>query len=238
MGTGMTKILDGLYLGNIRDSQNKDSLVKNGITHILSICNNAKPVLEDMKYLCIPAFDSSNQNLDHLDLLLIQYLNSSVIFSPSKVISRIQYFKECIKFIHESRINGGGCIVHCLAGVSRSTTMVVAYLMTVTDYSWEECLFAVKSVRSYANPNINFQQQLQEFDATLAKEYQRWLWSEYGENRFNDKQEIAKMVSQYHEKQKQLHPRYGEEQGADQSANMYPLPYKAYGSSSQDWVNR
>ncbi|XP_051884451.1 dual specificity protein phosphatase 22-A [Pristis pectinata] len=213
MGTGMSKILDGLYLGNIRDSQDKDNLVKNGVTHILSICNNAKPVLEDMKYLCIPASDSSNQNL-------------------------IQYFKECIKFIHESRIHGGGCIVHCLAGVSRSTTMVVAYLMTVTDYSWEECLFAVKSVRSYASPNISFQQQLQEFDATLVKEYRRWLQTEYGENRFNDKQEIGKLVSQYNEKQKQQHPRYAEQQGTDQSANVYPLPYKAYGSSSHDWANR
>lgn len=213
MGTGMTKILDGLYLGNIRDSQDKDNLAKNGITHILSICNNAKPVLEDMKYLCIPASDSSNQNL-------------------------IQYFKECIKFIHESRIHGGGCIVHCLAGVSRSTTMVVAYLMTVTDHSWEECLFAVKSIRSYANPNISFQQQLQEFEATLAKEYRRWLRTEYGENRFNDKPEVAKMVSEYNEKQKQQRPRYGEQPGAEQSASVYPLPYKAYGSSSHDWVNR
>ncbi|GCB60305.1 hypothetical protein scyTo_0011112 [Scyliorhinus torazame] len=46
MGTGMSKVLDGLYLGNIRDSQDKDNLVKNGVSHVLSICHNAKPVLE------------------------------------------------------------------------------------------------------------------------------------------------------------------------------------------------
>lgn len=57
-----------------------------------------------------------------------------------------------------------------LAGVSRSTTMVVAYLMTVTHYSWDECLSAVKAVRSFVGPNYGFQQQLQEYQATQLSE--------------------------------------------------------------------
>ncbi|TMS13229.1 Dual specificity protein phosphatase 22-A [Larimichthys crocea] len=46
MGNGMNKVVDGLYLGNIRDAENKESLSKNGITHILSVYNNAKPMFE------------------------------------------------------------------------------------------------------------------------------------------------------------------------------------------------
>ncbi|XP_051953737.1 dual specificity protein phosphatase 22-A isoform X2 [Xyrauchen texanus] len=145
MGNGMNKVVDGLYLGNIRDSENRDSLSRHGITHILSVCNNAKPVFEDMTYLCINAADASNQNLS-------------------------QHFKESIHFIHECRLNGGSCLVHCLAGVSRSTTMVVAYLMTVTSYGWEECLTAVKAVRSFVGPNYGFQQQLQEFQMKQVSE--------------------------------------------------------------------
>ncbi|XP_038662215.1 dual specificity protein phosphatase 22-A [Scyliorhinus canicula] len=213
MGTGMSKVLDGLYLGNIRDSQDKDNLVKNGVSHVLSICHNAKPVLEDMTYLCIDAADSSSQNL-------------------------MKHFKECIKFIHECRMQGGGCIVHCLAGVSRSTTVVVAYLMTVTDHGWEECLSAVKAARSFVSPNFGFQQQLQEFEVTLVKEYRSWLQTEYGENQFNDKQEIAKLLSQYDEQQKQQLVRHGERHWANHSATVYPLPYNAYGSTSHSWVNR
>lgn len=57
-----------------------------------------------------------------------------------------------------------------LAGVSRSTTMVVAYLMTVTHYSWEECLSAVKAVRSFVGPNYGFQQQLQEYQTAQVSE--------------------------------------------------------------------
>ncbi|XP_042175577.1 dual specificity protein phosphatase 22-A isoform X3 [Oncorhynchus tshawytscha] len=145
MGNGMNKVVDGLYLGNIRDSENRESLSQNNITHILSVYNNAKPVLEDMTYLCIHAADASSQNLS-------------------------QHFKESIRFIHECRLNGGACLVHCLAGVSRSTTMVVAYLMTVTTYSWEECLSAVKAVRSFVGPNYGFQQQLQEYQMNQVTE--------------------------------------------------------------------
>ncbi|XP_054057130.1 dual specificity protein phosphatase 22-A-like isoform X3 [Rissa tridactyla] len=145
MGSGMSKVVKGLYLGNIRDSEDRENLLRNGVTHILSVHNRAKPVLEDMTYLCISASDSSSQNL-------------------------LQHFKECIKFIHECRLGGGGCLVHCLAGVSRSTTILVAYLMTVTEFGWEACLAATKAVRSYVSPNFGFQQQLQEYEATLLQE--------------------------------------------------------------------
>lgn len=172
----MNKVVNGLYIGNIRDAENKESLSNNGITHILSVYNNAKPVFEDMTYLCIEASDSSSQNL-------------------------LQHFKECISFIHECRLSGGSCLVHCLAGVSRSTTMVVAYLMTVTLYSWEECLSAVKAVRSVVGPNYGFQQQLQEYERTKVSEYRAWLRSSFRPSPFNDEEQVGALLSQYTEQQ-------------------------------------
>ncbi|XP_068007003.1 dual specificity protein phosphatase 22-A-like isoform X3 [Melanerpes formicivorus] len=94
--SSLQPVVKGLYLGNIRDSEDRDNLLKNGVTHILSVHNSAKPVLEDMTYLCISASDSSSQNL-------------------------LQHFKECIKFIHECRLSGGGCLVHCTAPGSAVT---------------------------------------------------------------------------------------------------------------------
>ncbi|XP_061883066.1 dual specificity protein phosphatase 22-A isoform X2 [Entelurus aequoreus] len=176
MGNGMNKVVDGLYLGNIRDSENRQSLSQNGITHILSVYNNARPVFEDKTYLCIHAADASSENL-------------------------LQHFKECIRFIHECRLNGGACLVHCLAGVSRSTTMVVAYLMTVTHYSWEECLTAVKAVRSFVGPNSGFQEQLRDYQTTQVSEYRAWLKSSFNPSPFNDPEQVGVLLVQFTEQQ-------------------------------------
>ncbi|XP_037749160.1 interferon regulatory factor 4 isoform X2 [Chelonia mydas] len=139
MGNGMNKILPGLFLGNFKDARDAEQLSKNNVTHILSIHDGARPMLEGVKYLCIPAADSPSQNLT-------------------------RHFKESIKFIHECRLRGESCLVHCLAGVSRSVTLVVAYVMTITDFGWEDALSIVRASRSCANPNMGFQRQLQEFE--------------------------------------------------------------------------
>jgi hypothetical protein len=57
-----------------------------------------------------------------------------------------------------------------LAGVSRSVTVAVAYIMTVTDLSWREALNAVRGARKCANPNFGFQRQLQAFEFRGLKE--------------------------------------------------------------------
>lgn len=57
-----------------------------------------------------------------------------------------------------------------LAGVSRSVTLVVAYIMTVTRLGWSDALAAVKAARPCAAPNVGFQRQLQEFESTQADE--------------------------------------------------------------------
>ncbi|XP_035192737.1 dual specificity protein phosphatase 22-A-like [Oxyura jamaicensis] len=170
MGSGMSKVVTGLYLGNIRNSEDGASLRRHGVTHVLSVHTGAKPVLEDMTYLCISASDSSSQNL-------------------------MQHFKECIKFIHECRLHGGGCLVHCLAGVSRSTTVLVAYLMTVTELGWERCLAATRAARSYASPNPGFQQQLRDYEGTLLKEYRAWIRRDYGRNPFKDQEELQRLLA-------------------------------------------
>lgn len=55
-------------------------------------------------------------------------------------------------------------ILYSLAGVSRSVTLVVAYIMTITDFGWEDALSVVRAARSCANPNMGFQRQLQDFE--------------------------------------------------------------------------
>lgn len=75
-----------------------------------------------------------------------------------------QYFPVCNDFIHAARLRDGNVLIHCLAGMSRSVTVAVAYIMSVTQLSWRESLKVVRSGRSVANPNYGFQVQLQDFE--------------------------------------------------------------------------
>ncbi|XP_048656433.1 dual specificity protein phosphatase 22 isoform X3 [Marmota marmota marmota] len=168
--TGLTRILPGLYIGNFKDARDAEQLSKNKVTHILSVHDSARPMLEGVKYLCIPAADSPSQNLT-------------------------RHFKESIKFIHECRLQGEGCLVHCLAGVSRSVTLVIAYIMTVTDFGWEDALHTVRAGRSCANPNLGFQRQLQEFEKHEVHQYRQWLKEEYGENPLRDAEEAKNILA-------------------------------------------
>ncbi|XP_057696047.1 dual specificity protein phosphatase 22-B-like isoform X1 [Corythoichthys intestinalis] len=173
MGNGINKVLPDLYLGNLKDARDKDLLMQHNITHILSIHDTAAPVLEDMTYLCIAAADHRKQNL-------------------------IQFFKDSIIFIHNSRVKGEGCLVHCVAGVSRSVTLVVAYIMTVTGRGWVESLAAVRAARPCAGPNLGFLRQLDEFENTELKEYRTWWKNQYGMHPLhsNDEEEVEKLLMQ------------------------------------------
>ena len=57
------------------------------------------------------------------------------------------------------------CSFFCsLAGISRSVTIVAAYIISVTGLSVSEALQAIRSSRTIANPNFGFQKQLFDFE--------------------------------------------------------------------------
>jgi protein-tyrosine phosphatase len=60
----------------------------------------------------------------------------------------------------------GGIVVHCFAGVSRSATVVVAYLMR-NGMTFEQAMETVKTARAAANPNPNFINQLIQYEKSL-----------------------------------------------------------------------
>lgn len=57
--------------------------------------------------------------------------------------------------------------------MSRSVTVAVAYIMCITNLSWKDALKVVRVGRAVANPNIGFQQQLQDFESSRLQEVRR-----------------------------------------------------------------
>jgi hypothetical protein len=142
----MDRILDNLYLGDIVGATSKDLLKSNGITHILTVCAGKKP--------CFP---------DEFAYKVVQVLDH-----PAAPL--ISYFESCIRFIARAMEVGGKVFVHCFAGVSRSATIVIAYLMKEKEMYIKDAYNLVKSKRSYIGPNDGFIKQLHQFQRKLQGE--------------------------------------------------------------------
>lgn len=168
----MNKIVPGLFVGNIKDAENKAELQENGITHIVSIHDQRKVRYPGIVYLPIEAADESCQDLK-------------------------QFFHECNKFIHDARISGGVVLVHCLAGISRSVTVTAAYLTTVTSHCWTDALFAIQQSRQIAKPNRGFREQLEEYRQCELQQERSWFHQTYGLNKFNDEIDVKVLADQY-----------------------------------------
>ena len=71
--------------------------------------------------------------------------------SPSENIKDV--FVESTNFIDECVSNKGKVLVHCFAGKSRSTTLVVAFMMKKYGMAMPDCLKQIRLKRPIAQPN-------------------------------------------------------------------------------------
>lgn len=71
----------------------------------------------------------------------------------------------CVESIRES---GGKVLIHCRAGISRSATVCIAYLMYGGHLTLDEAHDYLKRCRPLISPNLNFMRQLAEFETCLT----------------------------------------------------------------------
>jgi len=140
-----SKILDFLFLGDEESSLSQDVLANLGITHVVSVLplspDSAKfaPII---KYCQCPIEDFSSRDIR-------------------------AYFELARVFTDEAKKINGKVLVHCLAGVSRSPTVVISYIMQALKMSLREAFHHVLSRRSVIGPNPGFLQQLIQYEVTL-----------------------------------------------------------------------
>ena len=73
---------------------------------------------------------------------------------------------DCIKYIHNHRINNNEkVLVHCVAGKSRSASVVIAYLMTITNTDLDKVFKKLSSKRE-VNPNRGYMAMLRNLDVS------------------------------------------------------------------------
>lgn len=138
------EVVEKVFLGGLDSATNMPLLQHLRITHIILAIGEMPPHFpKSFSYLVLhDAKDSPNFD-----------------FSV--------YFDECAQFIDSAVSSGGGVLIHCRAGVSRSPTIVIAYMMKYHRMRFAEALDIVTSKRAQALPNTGFREQLLQYEIKL-----------------------------------------------------------------------
>jgi len=132
-----------IYLGSFEHSQDKAGLSGLGIKHIVNVSSHGNP------------FEKQG----------FEYLKIDV---PDTVEGVLQpYFEECNAFMKKALGEGSAVLVHCHRGMSRSSTMVIAYMMAEMGMSLEDAHVLVKACRQCMRPNDAFIDQMAKYEVHL-----------------------------------------------------------------------
>jgi protein-tyrosine phosphatase len=136
----VSKITSKIYLGSYkRGALNRTGLSKIGITHVLTVGNDMEPEphKDDFIYKTIFIDDRPEEDISF-------------------------YFDEAIDFINEGTKprTKNKIFIHCWAGISRSATITIAYLMKQNRLPYIEAIEKVRQSRWIINPNKGFREKL------------------------------------------------------------------------------
>ena len=137
-------VVKKMYISSIRVAQNLSILRKLGITHVLTVCPMRPTHFPGIEYKVVSISDSPDQRID-------------------------LKFPECFEFIRYALESGGKILIHCFQGVSRSASIIIAYLMTYHDMSFIQAVNFLKQKRIIINPNFGFMEQLRNYAKKIGK---------------------------------------------------------------------
>jgi protein-tyrosine phosphatase len=138
------KVAHNIYLGGYLAACDKRLLDRERISHVLKMFNaedDGYIYHDGIKYMVVDASDIPGYDMySHMD--------------------------SCVDYIRDS-VGAGNILVHCHAGISRSSTMVIAYLMREKGMSFVDAFAAVKKIRPQVQPNAGFIRQLRRYEMDL-----------------------------------------------------------------------
>ena len=133
------KVMENIYLGGINSVYDKDELKKLGVKNIVSVIAGFEPPYsDDFNYIVLNALDTVNTDLK-------------------------EFFSVTNDFIDESLDNSQKILIHCMAGRSRSVTILAAYIIKTYGMDVTNTLNTIKAARFDIEPNEYFISQLEKY---------------------------------------------------------------------------
>ncbi|NWI16559.1 DUS4 phosphatase, partial [Crypturellus soui] len=168
---GPVEILPFLYLGSAHHAARRDTLDALGITALLNVSPDCPNHFEGhYQYKSIPVEDNHKADISSWFMEAIEYIGEwpscpearGVGVAPGTALTPLHL--PVADAVQERR---GRVLVHCQAGISRSATICLAYLMMKQRVRLEEAFEFVKQRRSVISPNFSFMGQLLQFEAQV-----------------------------------------------------------------------
>jgi len=142
--TDCCEVVENLFIGSQDAAAEEEILTTKGITHIVNV-GTGIPNMFEHKF---------------------KYFKVDILDTPEFDI--LPFIEPTSNFI-DNAINNehGKVLVHCNAGVSRSSAILIGYLMKKRNYTYEEALEKTKLARSCICPNFGFAEQLRRMNKNL-----------------------------------------------------------------------
>mmetsp|Transcript_4160 Transcript_4160/g.13165 ORF Transcript_4160/g.13165 Transcript_4160/m.13165 type:complete len:199 (-) Transcript_4160:464-1060(-) len=146
-----TIISEGIFLSGSASLQDPVGLQNLSISHCI---NCAAGDLESLRF----------KGIDVLELPLRDAADGGAVAAMAEALG------PAVEYIRVAREGGGAVLVHCLAGVSRSATVVVAYLMQAEGWGLEAAFSHVVGKRPRVLPNPGFMKCLVGWEEALWRQ--------------------------------------------------------------------
>lgn len=142
--SGLCRVTDHLYLSNSRAANDPAQLSRCNITCIVNVSEAERscPAPPGVDYLHLPVPDTPDSPLH-------------------------RHFEAVADTVQRAAERGGRTLVHCSAGVSRSATLCLAYLLRHQDMTLREAHTWLRTCRPMVRPNPGFWKQLVRYELEL-----------------------------------------------------------------------
>ena len=132
----MNYIIDNIYLGDSNAGGDEEYLKSYNITAVVNCAVDCISYFQDIKYIELNLIDEDQQSL----------------------FPKLEVAYKFIKLNSQNNV-----LVHCILGKSRSTSLVIYYLMKEKKWDYDTCLKYVQERRPCADPSFHFVRQLKEY---------------------------------------------------------------------------
>ncbi|KAK3847175.1 MAG: dual specificity phosphatase, partial [Linnemannia gamsii] len=165
-------VLPHLYLGAEHNATDVKVLSRLGITAVLNVAveiTQQEQQQQQQQLLQLPTRKPIGGGGDRVVLdphsgNSIHYKSLSWTHHQRNLRSE---FPSAFDYIEEAKTRGGKVLVHCQLGVSRSASLVIAYVMKTLQMGLTDAYELVKARSAVISPNMSLMYQLSEFEKSL-----------------------------------------------------------------------